>query len=335
MFIVTNYPLAVFLCVITMFCWGSWANTQKIAGKEWRFELFYWDYVIGIFLFSLLFSFTLGSHGDQGRPFIEDIKQAGLNTILSPLIGGAIFNLANILLVAAIAIAGMAVAFPVGVGIAMVLGVIINFFTSVPEKRGDPVFLFIGVLFVVTAIVLDALSYKKCSAHSQKVSTRGIVIAIIAGVLMSVFYRFITVSMVTDFTYPEPGKLTPYTALFFFSAGILVSNFFINTFLMARPIEGPAVHISDYFRGSAKVHLAGILGGLIWGVGTNLNVLASGNAGTAISYGLGQGATLVAALWGVFIWKEFAGSNKTIRLLLSLMFLFFIAGIALVIIAGL
>jgi len=124
MFIVQNYSVAVFFCIITMLCWGSWANTQKLAEKTWRFELFYWDYVIGILLFSVISAFTLGSMGEQGRSFVDDLKQADTTNITSAFVGGIIFNAANILFSAAIAIAGMAVAFPVAIGLALVLGVL-------------------------------------------------------------------------------------------------------------------------------------------------------------------------------------------------------------------
>src|ERR1700710_2468768 len=120
MFIIQSYSIAIVFCIITMLCWGSWANTQKLASKNWRFELFYWDYVIGILLFSILSAFTLGSNGVLGRGFLADLKQADQSNILSALIGGIVFNAANILFSAAIAIAGMAVAFPIGIGIALV-----------------------------------------------------------------------------------------------------------------------------------------------------------------------------------------------------------------------
>src|SRR5258706_15879924 len=120
MFIIHSYSLAVIFCIITMLCWGSWANTQKLASKKWRFELFYWDYVIGILLFSLISAFTLGSFGSEGRSTMEDLRQANNASVLSAFLGGIIFNAANILFSAAIAIAGMAVAFPVAIGLALV-----------------------------------------------------------------------------------------------------------------------------------------------------------------------------------------------------------------------
>src|SRR5674476_181857 len=171
MFIPQSYTLAIILCVITMICWGSWGNTQKLTGKAWRFELFYWDYVWGILLFSILLGFTMGSSGEGGRKFLVDIKQAEPHNILYAMIGGAIFNASNILLVAAMAIAGMAVAFPVGVGIALALGVIINY---VFAPQGNATWLFGGVSLIVVAIIIDASAYKMHSVSLKKVSGKGI-----------------------------------------------------------------------------------------------------------------------------------------------------------------
>jgi glucose uptake protein len=331
MFIPQSYTLAVTLCIVTMLCWGSWGNTQKLAGKSWRFELFYWDYVVGILVFSILLGFTLGSFGSGGRGFVTDIGQAESGNIFKAMLGGVIFNASNILLVAAMAIAGMAVAFPVGVGIALALGVIINYIFA---PKGDPLLLFIGVAFIVAAIIIDAIAYKKHSASLQKVSRKGIVLSVSAGVLMALFYRFVASSMVTDFANPESGKLTPYSAVFFFALGVLLSNFLFNYLIMKKPFEGKPLTFKDYFIGSTGVHLTGILGGVIWNIGMAMSIIASGKAGYAISYGLGQGATLIAALWGVFVWKEFKGASKPVNSLILLMFVAYLVGLALLVYAG-
>jgi glucose uptake protein len=330
MYIVSSYLLAVILCVITMLCWGSWANTQKLAEKSWRFELFYWDYVIGILLMSLIFSFTIGSTGQFGRSFVEDLSQAKMSNIESALLGGIIFNAANILIVAAIAVAGISVAFPIGIGIALVMGVVVNYFAS---PQGNAMWLFTGVTLITFAIVIDAIAYRKKASQSQKVPTKGIVLSVIGGVMMALFYRFVASSMVTNFEQPEAGMLTPYSAVFIFSAGILISNFIFNTILMKKPFEGTPVSYSQYFKGGIKEHFTGILGGMIWCIGMTFSIIAAGKAGFAISYGLGQGATLVAALWGVFIWKEFKGIKGTRNFLASMFILFFV-GIGMIIYAG-
>lgn len=333
MFIVESYPLAIVFCVITMLCWGSWANTQKLAAGRWRYELFYWDYVIGIFLFSLLAAFTLGTSGEQGRPFMADLQQASSTNIGSALLGGIIFNLANILLSSAIAIAGMSVAFPVGIGLALVVGVVINYAS---HQKGDPLLLFAGVALVSLAIILNAVAYKKKTATVSKAGAKGILLSIVAGLLMSFFYRFVAGAMDLDnFVNPEAEKMTPYTASVVFAAGILLSNLLFNTVMMKRPLQGPPISYAEYFKGRTSLHFIGILGGSIWALGNLFNLIAAGKAGPAISYGLGQGATLVAAIWGVLIWKEFAGSSKQVKNLIAAMFILFVAGLALVIAAGL
>jgi len=294
--------------------------------------LFYWDYVIGVLLLSLIFAFTLGSFGEGGRSFLADLRQADAGNIGSAFLGGIIFNASNILLSAAIAIAGMSVAFPVGVGLALVLGVIINYLGS---QKGDPLFLFLGVGLITLAIILNALAYRKASAGNMKVTTKGIMIAIISGVLMSMFYRFVAASMDLDnFVSPAQGKMTPYTATVIFALGVFISNFLFNSILMKKPISGEPTGYKAWFSGKFPIHLVGVLGGIIWGIGNSLNLIAAGKAGAAISYGLGQGATLVAALWGVFIWKEFKNAPKSTNRMLALMFLLFVAGIILIIMAG-
>ena len=330
--IVESYSLAVILCVATMLCWGSWANTQKLASKEWRFQLFYWDYAIGVFLLSLLLAFTLGSTGSGGRGFLADLHQADIKWLESAFLGGVILNLSNILLVAAIDIAGMAVAFPIGVGLALALGVIT---TYIAKPEGNTPMLALGVSAVVVAVVLDALAYKKLTAAGKKTPVKGIVISVIAGVLMGFFYSFVAQAMgkIDGATHAlEPGKLSPYTAIVLFSAGLFASNFIWNSIVMAKPFSGEPVTYRDYFtQGNLRLHLIGILGGIIWNLGMSFSIIASTKAGPALSYGLGQGATMVGALWGVFIWKEFKGAPPGTNKLLGAMFLFYLIGLAVLI----
>ena len=336
MFIVDSYSLAVVFCFVTMLCWGSWGNTQKLAARNWRYELFYWDYVIGMFLFSIILCFTMGSFGVHGRPFVSDLVQADAANILSVIVGGVIFNAANILLSASTSIAGMAVAFPLGVGLSLVLGVIINYLGA---PKGDPVILFAGVTLIVAAIVCNGIASGRMQMiKGGKVSGnngKGLALAVAAGILMSFFYRFVARAMdLENFEQPAPGMLTPYTAIFVFSVGVLLSNFVFNSLVMKYPFVGERVYYRDYFKGSFKTHLTGILGGAIWCLGTAFSYIASGQAGAAISYALGQGAPMVAAIWGVFVWKEFRGADRKVGVLLSLMFILFIAGLASIIVSG-
>lgn len=351
MFLLESYAIAVLFCVITMFCWGSWGNAQKLAGKTWRYELFYWDYVFGVVITSLIFALTMGSNGENGMSFCESLKQASPQALGWALAGGVVFNIANILLVAAIAIAGMAVAFPVGIGLALVLGVILNYAAN-PADSGNPAILFGGVALVTLAIILNAVAYKKLAAAntSEKKSgvARGLVLSILCGVLMSLFYYFVANSIsgvlvgdeIKALTLAnlhiegaslESGKMTPYAANFVFTLGILISNFIVMPILMKKPLVGTPVERGAYFKGRIGDHFWGLVGGAIWAVGMTLNVVASGVASAAVAYGLGQGATLMSAIWGVFIWREFKAAPKGTGKLLAAMFLFFVVGLALII----
>ncbi len=335
MFVIVSYPLAVLFCVVTMLCWGSWANTQKLAGKTWRFEMFYWDYVFGVMLMALLFAFTLGSIGKVGRSFFRDLRQADKRNLGSAFLGGMVFNAANILLVAAIAVAGMSVAFPVGIGLALVLGVLVNYWA---EPKGDAIKLFVGVALIAAAIVVDAWAYGTLPGQSQGGGVVGLGLSVLCGLLMGFFYRFVAASMPEpkpeNFVQMPAGKLSPYTAMVFFSMGIVASQFLFNFANIINALTTVPFVTSDYFRTDFSVHFWGILGGMIWAVGMTFSIIAFGRAGPAISYGLGQGATMVAAFWGVFIWKEFRDAPPLATTLIWLMFAGYILGLALIILAG-
>ena len=341
MYYCNNYLLAVLFCVVTMLCWGSWGNTQKLAGKTWRYELFYWDYVIGVVLFALVSGLTAGSFGGGEWGFVANLKQASASNLGSAFLGGIVFNAANILLAAAISIAGMSVAFPVGIGLALVLGVVVNY---VGAPKGDPAMLFCGVALIVAAILCNAAAYfvKEKGAKGAegtkgtKAVGKGIALSVVCGVLMAFFYRFIARTMDMDFAaaVPQPGMMTPYSAFFVFALGIFASNFVFNAIAMRRPVSGAPITEKEYFKGGLAIHFVGILGGLIWGLGNGINLVAAGKAGAAISYGLGQGATLVSALWGILVWREFKGAPRKSSVLNFAMFILFLAGLGLIIAAG-
>ena len=335
MVIVNSYGLAVFLCFIIMLCWGSWGNTQKLAAKSWRYELFYWDYVIGMVLFALLLALTLGSFGSDGESFLYNIGHLSWTSVGWILLGGIIFNASNILLSASTSIAGMSVAFPLGVGIALVLGVINNYITN---DKGNALLLAIGVTLVVIAIVCNGIaSGKKGESNISKAyQKKGVILALIAGIVMSFFSSFVmrgmgNVTGEVPFVHPYA---TPYTASVIFTIGVLLSIFLFNTLVMKKPFVGEPVTYKQYFAGNAKTHLVGMLGGAIWCLGTALSYITSKAAGPAVSYALGQGAPMIAAIWGVFVWKEFKGSDKKVYGLLALMFALFIAGLACIVVAG-
>ena len=336
MFIVESYFLAVVFCFITMLCWGSWGNTQKLAAKSWRYELFYWDYVIGMLLFSLIVAFTAGSIGAEGRPFLQDLGQADWSSIGWVLLGALVFNVSNVLLSASTSIAGLSVAFPVGVGLALVVGVLNNLIFH-PKSTTDVFLLILGVALVVVAIVCNGIASGKVDNEQRDPAQnrKGIILAVIAGLVMSFFSALVYNGVdINNFTDPAAGKLTPYTGMVIFALGVFLSNFIINTIVMKKPFVGEPVTYAQYFKGNTKTHLVGMLGGAIWCLGTVLNYMCAGKAGAAVSYALGQGAPLVAAIWGVFIWKEFKGAKKGVYGLLGMMFCLFVAGLALIIVSG-
>jgi glucose uptake protein len=331
MFIIETYATAVVLCLVTMLCWGSWANTQKLTTSTWRFELFYWDYALGIMISALVLAFSLGSTGEEGRGFLADLDQAEAANLQSAFVGGVFFNAANILLVAAIGIAGMSVAFPVGIGIALVLGVLVNY---ISQPIGNPQLIFAGVILISLAIVLNARAYRQLNAgNGEKLSQKGLWLSVISGCLMGLFYKYVADSMVADFSQPEIGKLTPYTALVLFALGILLSSLVFNTLQMRKPFSGAPLRFSDYFAGKGKDHVMGMVGGAIWFVGMALSILASEKAGAAVSYGLGQGATVVAAIWGIYIWKEFESAHAGTKRMLNYMLVLYIVGLSLLILS--
>jgi glucose uptake protein len=327
MFQPDNYAIALAMMLITMICWGSWANMMKLT-PGWPFPLFYWDYVGGVLIISLVLGLTMGSTGGPDA-MLANLSRAGETNILYALAGGTVFNIANLLLVAAISIAGMAVAFPVGIGIALIVGVLLNY---VLQPVANPVLLFSGVALVLAAIIVDALAYRARGGGGKSDVGRGLRLAIACGILMGVFYPLVTKSM------QGSAALGPYSVSFIFSLGVFISSFLFNSWLMRRPLTAdPPCRFAQYRAASGGFHLAGLAGGAIWGVGMTFSLVAATThfVGTAVSYAIGQGATMVSAAWGVFVWQEFAGAPGSARRLLALMFALFLIGLALVAVAPL
>jgi len=346
MIIPTTYTAALLLTIISMICWGSWANTTKLAGK-WRFELFYFDYAFGVLLCAILAAATFGSMGDD-LTVLDNLAVTGKRQIFWGLLGGVVFNLANILLVAAITVAGLAVAFPVGIGLALVIGVVWNYAINPQGNRG---LLFAGAALVVMAIITDAIAYAQHAAQKAREETgaspspaaagvkkkspvKGIALSLASGVLMGSFYPIVEIS--------KQGEigLGPYAVGLVFAIGVFLSTFVFNLYFMNLPVQGPPVGVRDYFQGTARQHLLGVAGGLIWCTGTLTNFVAASapreiNVGPAISYALGQGATMISALWGLLVWKEFAGASAKVKALLAVMLLLFVAGLTTVSVAPL
>ena len=340
MFYVTSYPFAVCLCVVCMLCWGSWGNAQKLVGKSWRYELFYWDFVLGLLLMAAMMGLTLGSWGENTAwGFLVNLRESFGWIWMWPLLSGIVFNASNILFSASIAVAGMAVAFPIGSGIAGVGGTVLNY-VLMPSGKSFGL-IAAGLSLVVISIICSAMAFGIRERASGLVRKRdcvkkGLLLAVVAGLLMMWFSPLVNKVIDNSFaaTMPRDGKMTAYAAFFVFAIGMFLSNFLWNTIAMKRPVSGDAVSVREYFRGGSHLHLAGMLGGGTWGLGTLLSFVSAGAASPAIAYALGQGATLVSACWGIVVWKEFRRAPCGAHGLNCAMFVLFIAGLAILVAAG-
>ncbi|MDH3402088.1 MAG: GRP family sugar transporter [Acidobacteriota bacterium] len=322
MFVPETFAVAMVMMVTSTVCWGSWANTYK-ATKDYRFELFYWDYAIGIFLVSVLLAFTMGSTGGAGEGFLENVAAADRGNIGSAMIGGFIFNIANLLLVAGIEMAGLAVAFPVAIGIALVVGVVMSYAI---QPVGDPALLGLGVVLAIVAVVLIGKAYGRLPTDGESVSRKSLIVCVVSGLLMGSFAPFVTRALTAG------HALTPYSIAVFFTFGAFLCCFVVNVYFMKKPLVGTPVAFSGFFAARPKDHLLGVLGGFVWGTGTVFNFVAASLVGVAISYAVGQAAPMVAAAWGVFVWREFARADRQAKIYLALMFVCYL--LALVAIAG-
>jgi glucose uptake protein len=320
MFTPQSLGIALLMMITSAICWGSWANTYK-GVKNYRFELFYWDYAVGVFLVSLILALTMGSTGHDSSSFLNNVHSADPSNIVYALIGGALFNLANLLLVAAIDMAGLSVAFPVAIGIALVVGVVLSYAL---QPKGNAGLLATGVGCALLAVILDGKAYGSRAAAGQTVTKKSLITCVVSGILMGLWAPFMTNAMTRGNT------LGPYSAAVFLALGALLSCFIWNIYLMKHPLVGEPVGFGGFFQASASGHLLGILGGFIWGIGTVFNLAAASFTGVAISYAIGQSAPMVAALWGILAWKEFEGSGYRAKLYLTLMFVFYALAILLV-----
>ncbi len=331
MFVPESYVAALLLMLLSMLCWGSWANTLKLC-PGYRFQLFYWDYAVGVLLGALVLGLTVGTHGSTGNPLLTDIVQSPLHNLWLAAWGGVVFNIANLLLVAAIDIAGLAVAFPIGIGLALIVGSVWSYIVA---PAGNPLLLFGGIALVTVAILLDAAAYRSREKNAPATTLRGIVLSLVAGLLMGSFYPLVARAMSSV---PSKPALGPYATAVLFALGVLVSTVPANFLLMRKPLDGrPPVPFKDYWNALNRWHLAGLLGGAIWCLGAVANFLGSGahKVGPAVSYSIGQGATMVSACWGVFVWHEFAGVPAVARRSLVLMFIFFLLGLGAIALAPL
>jgi len=320
MFVPATFAGALLMTILSTICWGSFANTFKLT-KNYRFELYYWDYAAGIFLISLALALTMGSLRGGETTFSANLRDAAALNFLWATIGGFIFNIANVLLIAGIEIVGLAIAFPISIGIALVEGVVLSYAL---QPKGNAALLGGGVVMAVVAVILIGMAYSQLQGANQSVSRKGVVVCIVSGLLMGTFAPFVTRAM----TAAHP--LTPYTVAVFFTFGAVLCCFVFNTYLMRRPLVGAPVGFAGYRAAPASYHALGLLGGVVWGIGTVFNFVAASLVGVAISYAIGQASPMIAALWGVFVWREFRGSNSAAKLYLVGMFVAYVLALVLI-----
>ncbi|HUQ92863.1 MAG TPA: hypothetical protein VM120_14375 [Bryobacteraceae bacterium] len=335
MILPTTYWAALLLAVLSMILWGSWANTFKSSAGKWRFELFYFDFAFGMVVAASLAAITLGQFGME-LSFIDNLVVTGKRQIGYAMLAGGVFNLANMLLLAAISLSGMAVVFPIAVGLGLVISVMFSLFLN---PQGNPVFLFGGVALVALAMVFDALAFHTYSrAQAQltgrkaRPSAKVVVVSLISGALMGLFHPLIELSQSGDI------GLGPYAVAFAFSVGVFFSTFILNIYFMNLPVHGKAIEFAQYFKGTARQHVSGVLGGVLWCAGFIASLLSASapkavQAAPAAGIGLAQGATVIGVLWGLFYWKEFQGADGKVNTLVRMMLLFLIAGLTLISVA--
>ena len=326
---VPSIPIAFVMAVINMVCWGSWANTMK-GCKGWRFEAYYWDYAVGIFVFALIFALTLGMIPSRSTPcnFFEVLAGASPSAYGWALFSGVMWNIGNVMLVAAIVLAGYSVAFPIGIGISLVLGCLLAHATN-PSATDNPVFLFAGLALITCAIILNSLAYRARELEKKNKTAefkRGILLSAICGLAISM--------QAFPFNYSFEAGFDGYAASVFMTLGALICTVPLVWGIMKRPLipRQKSIGFEEYSRAKLGWHGWAILGGLIWSTGTvfNLVVANSPKFSVAIAYTLGQCAPVIAAIWGIFVWKEFRNSPKRSYGCLGLMFILFIVGILLV-----
>ncbi|MEI6277401.1 MAG: multidrug DMT transporter permease [Prolixibacteraceae bacterium] len=336
MVIINSFGPAIAMCIVTMICWGSHANALKLLKKSYAYPYYYWDQALGYFLLPLILALTMGSIGENGQSFISNLMTTDTSSWMWAIGAAFVFNLANILFVASVDIAGMAVAFPIGIGFALVEGVVINY---IAKPEGNPVLIAGGTIAIGIAILLNARAYARMNSETEAdkaLMKKGIILAISGGLLMGLFYYLLQNSIPAILS-PESlsniagtGRFTPYTAVVVFAAASFLSNFIYNTNLMKHPFKGEPVTFKGYFaKGYSKDHVVSILSGGFNALGTTFNIIASGMIGAAIAYGIGQSAPMIAAIWGVFVWHEFKGAPKGTNSLITAMFLLFLLGIIL------
>ncbi len=316
MYLPGSYGAALCMMLAGMIFWGSWPNTYKLT-RNWRVESFYWDYAFSIFLSSILIGLTLGSFFGP-KTFVEDLRGADHSAWFYAAAAGALWNCGNLLMMFGVALVGLAVAFPLAIGLALVFGVIGSYIVM---PRGNLTLLCVGVAMVLAAVVFNSLAYRAATKSKQKVSKTGLFVCLMAGVLFSGFGPLVGKAL------SSTRPLGPYGVTFFFTSGALISTLVLLSYFMRHPIDGTPMSWKDYRNGTGREHAAGLLGGFFWALGTTFTFVPASMVGIALAYAIGQANPLIAALWGVFVWREFKGAPGKAHVLLGFMFLLYLGGL--------
>lgn len=353
-----SYIFSLILLVLSMICLGSWANTLKLTAPKWRFEFYCYDFALGAFLAAIAIGFTFGTLGLDGFTVIDDLSLSGKRQDAFALMAGSIFTLGNMLFIGAISLAGMAIAIPVCLGSAMIFGVILSHFIS---PAGNGVLLTLGCAAVFGGIAFGAVAFKKQmqlkaaeaaaaaaaavalaaeqaalqnkplppkpkKIRKKQPTVKAMILAVVGGLLLA------GSSPVVDMSRQGENGLGPYSAAFLFAAAVFFSTVVYNLFFMNLPVQGAALSFSQYTIGMPKDHLVGVIGGGVWFCGFVIALVvarAEGSAevGPALRFCLAQGAILVGAAWGLYIWQEFKGAESSIKLYLGVMLVLLVLGI--------
>jgi glucose uptake protein len=337
-----TYAATMVLTILSLLCLGIWVSAFKLVGR-WRFELFYFDFAFGLLVTALILAFTVGNLGYDGFDFLDDLQHTGKRQWVFCFAAGMIFNFANLLLVAAVSVAGTVLAFPVGMGVGLILATVLSFAAS---RSGNGAMILVGAGLVLVSALVNAIGHRllaqqrheelardgKARSTRRPSGAKGIVLALVSGLLMGSFWPLLDKAREGDL------GMGPYAIGTLFTCGVFFSTFVYNIFLMNLPVEGDPVDLSHYFRAKPRQHLWAFMGGVIWSLGTfgGMVVLAAPEAqqgSPALHAILAQAAPLLTALVGIFVWRELKGADMRVRALTLLMIVLYGCGVVLLSIA--
>jgi len=334
-----TYPVVLALMILSLVCLGSWAAMFKLAGR-WRFELFYLDFAVGLIAAAAIYGFTVGNLGFDGFNFLDDLQHAGKRQWLFAFLAGVIFNLANMLLIAAVSVAGMAVSFALGIGIAVLVG---TGLAAASRPPSNTLMLTLGCILMLTCVVVAAASDRMLEIARHEVlaragratstrrpsSIKGILLAAVAGVLMGVY------SPLLEKARGGEVGMGPYALTAMFALGAFFTSPIFDIFFMNLPVQGEPLDFGMIVNTSAKQHLLGLLSGVIWCTGALAAMVAASvpdeiRAGPVLSYMLEHSWPVLAALWGILAFREFKEGDARVSILGVLMLVLFLCALGMI-----